>query len=156
MVNLEASHWSRAQLAFFTTQLGVEGFVKYGWDLSNLGSSPYMTNLGDKSQIIIIRDVFHHATVVYRSPYSTNPTHIWQTPSEKVTSTVGIVPIFDKTDKPLTCEGCWGLSAFVKYGDYSLTLLTNHMGWSLSLGFVEYGPLFNTVLWWNTSRIMTI
>ena len=156
MVNFEASHWSGPLLQFFPTHLGVKGFVIYGWDLSNLECSPYMTNLGDKTYMVIIRDVFHHSTVLNRSPYSTNPTHIWQTPSEKVTSTGGIVPIFDKTDKPLTCEGCWGFSAFVKYGDYSLTLLTNHMGWSLSLGFVEYGPLFNTVPGWNTSRIMTI
>ena len=73
MVNFEASHWSRAQLAFFTTQLRVEGFVKYGWDLSNLGYSPYMTNPGDKSHIIIIRDVFLDGTVVNRGPYSTKP-----------------------------------------------------------------------------------
>ena len=62
MVNFQASHWSRALLVFFPTHLGVEGFVIYGWDLSNLGYSPYMTNLGDKSHIIIIRDVFHDGT----------------------------------------------------------------------------------------------
>ena len=124
------------------------------WDLSKMGK--YLAHIDKTDKLQIIRDVFHPGTVLNRSPYSTNPTHIWQTPSEKVTSTVGIVPIFDKTDKPFTFEECWGLSAFVKYGDYSLTLLTNHMGWSLSLGFVEYGPLFNTVPWWNTSRIMTI
>ena len=73
MVNFEASHWSRALLVFFPTLLGVEGFVIYGWDLSNLGYSPYMTNLGDKSHIIIIRDVFHHSTSVNRGPYSTKP-----------------------------------------------------------------------------------
>ena len=62
---------------FFLTHLGVEGFVVYGWDLSYLGGgscmggvchiwedfsyfggySPYMTNLGDKSHIIIIRNL---------------------------------------------------------------------------------------------------
>ena len=57
----------------FPTHRGVEGFVINGWDLSNLGYSPYMTNLGDKSHIIIIRDVFHDGTVVYRGPYSTKP-----------------------------------------------------------------------------------
>ena len=50
MVNFRASHWSRALLVFFPTHLGVEGSVIYGWDLSNLGDSPYMTNLGDKTQ----------------------------------------------------------------------------------------------------------
>ena len=73
MVNFEASHWSRAPLVFFPTHLGVEGFVIYGWDLSNLGYSPYMTNPGDKSHIIIIRDVFLDGTVVNRGPYSTKP-----------------------------------------------------------------------------------
>ena len=28
----------------------------------------------------LIRDVFHDGAWVYRSPYSTKPTHIWQTP----------------------------------------------------------------------------
>ena len=73
MVSFEASHWSRALLVFFSTHRGVEGFVIYGWDLSNLGYSPYMTNLGDKSLMMIIRDVFHDSTSVYRGPYSTNP-----------------------------------------------------------------------------------
>ena len=73
MVNFEASHWSRALLVFFPTHLGVEGFVIYGWDLSNLGYSPYMTNLGDKTYMVIIRDVFHHSTVLNRGPYSTKP-----------------------------------------------------------------------------------
>ena len=73
MVSFEASHWSRALLVFFSTHRGVEGFVIYGWDLSNLGYSPYMTNLGDKSHMMIIRDVFHDGTSVYRGPYSTNP-----------------------------------------------------------------------------------
>ena len=71
--DFEAFHWLRALLVFSPTHLGVEGFVIYGWDLSNLGYSPYMTNLGDKSHIIIIRDVFHDGTVVYRGPYSTKP-----------------------------------------------------------------------------------
>ena len=73
MVNFQASHWSRALLVFFPTHLGVEGFVIYGLDLSNLGYSPYMTNLGDKSHMMIIRDVFHDGTSGYRGPYSTNP-----------------------------------------------------------------------------------
>ena len=73
MVNFEASHWSRAPLVFFPTHLGVEGFVIYGWDLSNLGYSPYMTNLGDKTCMVIIRDVFLDGTVVNRGPYSTKP-----------------------------------------------------------------------------------
>ena len=64
MVNFEASHWSRALLLFFPTHLGVKGFVIYGWDLSNLGYSPYMTNLGDKSHIIIIRNVNFDGTVL--------------------------------------------------------------------------------------------
>ena len=71
--DFEASHWSRALLVFFLTHLGVEGFVIHEWVLSNLGYSPYMTNLGDKSHIIIIRDVFHHSTSVNRGPYSTKP-----------------------------------------------------------------------------------
>ena len=50
MVIFEARHWSRALFVFFPTHLGVEGFVIYGWDLSNLRYSPYMANLGDKPQ----------------------------------------------------------------------------------------------------------
>ena len=73
MDNFEASHWSRALLGFFLTHLGVEGFVIHGWDLSNLGHSPNMTNLGDKSHIIIIRDVFHDGTVVYKAHIRQNP-----------------------------------------------------------------------------------
>ena len=76
MVNFEAFHWSRALFVGFPTHLGAEGFDIYGWDLSNLGYSPYMTNLIDKTYTVIIRDVFHHSTVVYRGPYSTKPTHI--------------------------------------------------------------------------------
>ena len=64
MVNFEASHWSRALLLFFPTHLGVKGFVISEWDLSNLGYSQYMTNLGDKSHIIIIRDVNFDGTVL--------------------------------------------------------------------------------------------
>ena len=79
MIKIELSHWSRRLLVFFPNHLGVEGFVIHGWDLSNMGYSPYMTNLGDKSRIIIIRDVFHHGTWVNRGPYSTKPgiCHIW-------------------------------------------------------------------------------
>ena len=73
MINFEASHWSRPLLLFFPTHLGVKGFVIYGWDLSNLGYSPYMTNLGDKTYMVIIRDVFLDGTVVNRGPYSTKP-----------------------------------------------------------------------------------
>ena len=73
MVNLEASHWSIPLLLFFPTHLGVKGFVIYGWDLSNLGYSPYMTNLGDKTYMVIIHDVFHPGTVLNRGPYSTKP-----------------------------------------------------------------------------------
>ena len=58
MIKIELSHWSRRLLVFFHTHLGVEGFVIHGWDLSNLGYSPYMKNLGEKSHIIIIRDHF--------------------------------------------------------------------------------------------------
>ena len=68
-VNFQASHWSRALLVIFLTHLGVEGFIIYGGDLSNLGYTPYMTNLSDKSHMIIIRDVFQHSTVVNRGPY---------------------------------------------------------------------------------------
>ena len=73
MIKMELSHWSRSLLVFFPNHLGVEWFVINGWDLSNLGFSPYMTILGDKSHIIIIRDVFHHSTSVNRGPYSTKP-----------------------------------------------------------------------------------
>ena len=48
--DFEASHWLRALLVVSPTHLGVEGFVIYGLDLSNLGYSPYLTNLGDKPQ----------------------------------------------------------------------------------------------------------
>ena len=71
--DFEVPYWSRALLVFSLTHLGVEGFVIYRWDLSNLGYSPYMTNPGDKSHIIIIRDVFLDGTVVNRGPYSTKP-----------------------------------------------------------------------------------
>ena len=47
--DFEVPYWSRALLVFSLTHLGVEGFVIYGWDMSNLGHSPYMTNLGDKT-----------------------------------------------------------------------------------------------------------
>ena len=57
----------------FPIPRGVEGFVIYGWDLSNLGYSPYMTNLGDKSHMMIIRDVFHDGTWVYRAHIRQNP-----------------------------------------------------------------------------------
>ena len=73
MIKIELSHWSRRLLVFFPTHRGVEGFVINGWDLSNLGYSQYIKNLGDKSHIIIIRDVFHDGTWVYRGPYSTKP-----------------------------------------------------------------------------------
>ena len=52
-------------------------------------SPPYQKNrwglsyMGGVCQIWVwshIRDVFHDGTWVYRSPYLTNPTHIWQTP----------------------------------------------------------------------------
>ena len=58
MIKIELSHWSGRLLLFFPTHLGVLGFVIHGWDLSNLGYSPYMKNLGEKSHIIIIRDHF--------------------------------------------------------------------------------------------------
>ena len=64
MVNFEASHWSRALFVGFPTHLGVEGFDIYGWDLSNLGYSLYMTNFGDKSHIIIVGDVNFDITVL--------------------------------------------------------------------------------------------
>ena len=42
------------------------GFVKFG-------ILPIYDKPCDKSHIIIIRDIFHHSTVVYRGPYSTKP-----------------------------------------------------------------------------------
>ena len=71
--DFDASHWSRALLVFSPTHLGVEGFVIYGWDLSNLGYSPYITNLGDKTYMVIIRDVFLDGTVLNRAHIRQNP-----------------------------------------------------------------------------------
>ena len=103
MIKIELSHWSRRLLVFFPIHLGVEGFVINGWDLSNLGYSPYMTNFGDKSHIKIIRDIFYHNTVVYRGPYSTKPSDklrpIWSVTSGWDLSYVGGFVIFG-----------WGLS----------------------------------------------
>ena len=55
-------------------------FVIYGWGLSYLGGICHMW--GDLSYMGIksYSRRFHHSTSVYRSPYSTNPTHIWRTP----------------------------------------------------------------------------
>ena len=130
MVNFKASHWSRALLVFSSTHLGVEGFVIYVWDLSNLGYSPYMTNLGDKSYIIIIRDDF--ITV----PQCKGPIFdkYWQTPTAftnlgvcRYLSNMGSNPVLIFSME------------FVKYG------------WGLS----NMGPLhWGTVM--NTSRIILV
>ena len=126
MVNFKASHWSRALLVFFPIHIGVEGFVIYGWDLSNLGYSPYMTNLSDKTYTVIIRDVFHHSTVVYRGPYSTNPGDklrpIWFVTSRWDLSYMGGV--------------CHIWVVFVKCGGVC----------HIWVGFVKYGLLYTTVL----------
>ena len=65
------------------------GFVIYGWCLS-----------------IFIRDVFHDATSVYRSPYLTNPTHIWQTPPHMTNPTQiwQTPPIYDKPHCEFFCK----------------------------------------------------
>ena len=66
-VTFSANHKARFQNLFnlkgYPLQKIYMGFVIYGWGVS-----------------VFIRDIFHHSTWVYRSPYLTNPTHIWQTP----------------------------------------------------------------------------
>ena len=72
-----------------------------------------------------------HATSVYRSPYLTNPTHVWQTPPH-LTNPTEIWQTSPIYDNPPTY-------------DKSLPDVTNQIGRSLSPGFVEYGPLYTTV-----------
>ena len=132
MVNFEASHWSKTPLVFFTTNLGVEGFVIYGLDLSNLGYSPYMTNLGDKSHMIIIRDVFYHSTVVNRA-------HIRQNP---VTNSVQ----FDLSHLGGICHN-WGHLFYLGVVCHIWVGFVICGGvCHIWVGFVKYGLLFNTVL----------
>ena len=104
--------------------------------IPDLTHPPHIWQTPKKHHPKIIRDVFHHSTVVNRSPYLTNPTHIWQIP-----------PRYDKPHPYMTNPPTY---------DKSHPDVTNQIGRSLSLGFVEYGPLFTTVLWWNTSRIIII
>ena len=143
--DFEASHWSRALLVFFPTHLGVEGFVKYVWDLSNLGYSPYMTNLGDKSHIKIIRDVFHHASVVYRGPYLTKPSDklhlIWFVDRVRLYS-----PYLTNADKPQNPPLVKGLSVLSNMGNIPTADVTFSDGvCQIWVGFVEYGLLYTTV-----------
>ena len=56
-------------------------------------------------------------------------------------------PIFDKPHPYMTHPPIY---------DKSHPDVTVQIGRCLSPGFVEYGPLFTEVLWWNTSRIIII
>ena len=126
MVNFEASHWSKTPLVFFTTNLGVEGFVIYGLDLSNLGYSPYMTNLGDKPKI---RDVNFYSTVVYRGPYSTNPSNKNSFKFD-LSDLGGICHMWG--DLSYMGGVCYIWVGFVKYGGVC----------HIWVGFVKYGLLY--------------
>ena len=130
---------------FFPTHLRVEGFVIYGWYLSNLGYSPYMTNLGDKSHIIIICDVFHHASVVYRGPYLTKPSDklhlIWFVDRVRLYS-----PYLTNADKPQNPPLVKGLSVLSNMGNIPTADVTFSDGvCQIWVGFVEYGLLYTTV-----------
>ena len=116
----------------FLTHLGVEGFIIYGWDLSNLGYTPYMTNLGDKSHMIIIRDVFHHSTVVNRGPYSTKP-------SDKLRPIRFFTSGWDLSYVGGFVIYGWGLSYLG--GICQIWALYNAVLW-IRLGFVKYGLRF--------------
>ena len=74
-----------------------------------------MTNLGDKTYMVIIRDIFHHSTVLNRGPYSTKPSDklhpMWFVNRERLWS-----PYLTNADKPQHPSQVKGLSVLSNMG----------------------------------------